>query len=87
MAHAKLVKVDATRALKHNGVIDVLTRDSIKELNFRYGATYKDQSIVAVDKVRYVGDPVAAVLAIDPPTAEEALDLIDVEYEDRSHGS
>jgi len=85
VAHAKLVKVDATRALKHNGVIDVLTRDSIKELNFRYGATYKDQSIVAVDKVRYVGDPVAAVLAIDPPTAEEALDLIDVEYEELAH--
>jgi len=85
VAHARLVKVDASRALNHAGVIEVLTRDGIKDLNFRYGATYKDQSIVAMDKVRYVGDPVAAVLAIDPATAEEALDLIDVEYEELPH--
>ena len=83
VAHAKLVKVDASAAVRHAGVIAVLTRDDIKELNYRYGATYKDQSIVAVDKVRYVGDPVAAVLANDPATAEEALNLIDVEYEER----
>ncbi|MGH7826388.1 MAG: xanthine dehydrogenase family protein molybdopterin-binding subunit, partial [Candidatus Binatia bacterium] len=41
---------------------------------------YKDQTIVAVDKVRYVGDPVAAVAAADEATAEEALSLIEVEY-------
>ena len=66
VAHAKLVKVDASRAANLMGVIAVLTRDEIKDLNYRYGATYKDQSIVAVDKVRYVGDPVAAVLADHP---------------------
>ena len=48
------------------GVIATLTRDDIKEFAYKYGATYKDQSIVAVEKVRYVGDPVAAVLAEDP---------------------
>ncbi len=82
VAHARLIKVDATKAKALPGVIATLTRDDIQGLNYQYGATYKDQSIVAVDKVRYVGDPVAAVLADDPATAEEALELIEVEYEE-----
>jgi CO/xanthine dehydrogenase Mo-binding subunit len=82
VAHAKLVSIDASRAANLPGVITVLTRDDIQDLNYRYGATYKDQSIVAVDKVRYVGDPVAAVLAENPTTAEEALELIDIEYDE-----
>jgi len=82
LAHARLVKVDASNAMGMNGVIATLTRDDIKDLNYKYGATYKDQSIVAVDKVRYVGDPVAAVLAEEPSIAEQALDLIEVEYEE-----
>ena len=82
IAHAKLTKVDASKAREIPGVITTLTRDDIKNFNYKYGATYKDQSIVAVDKVRYVGDPVAAVLADDPATAEAALELIDVEYEE-----
>jgi len=82
LAHARLVKVDASNAKSMNGVIATLTRDDIKDLNYKYGATYKDQSIVAVDKVRYVGDPVAAVLAESPAIAEQALELIEVEYEE-----
>jgi len=82
LAHARLVKVDASNAMGMNGVIATLTRDDIKDLNYKYGATYKDQSIVAVDKVRYAGDPVAAVLAESPAIAEQALDLIEVEYEE-----
>ena len=82
VAHAKLLKVDASRAKELPGVIATLTRDDIQRFNYKYGATYKDQSIVAVDKVRYVGDPIAAVLADDPATAEQALELIDVEYEE-----
>ena len=78
VAHARLVKVDASKAQELTGVIATLTRDDIKGFNYKYGATYKDQSIVAVDKVRYVGDPVAAVLAEDPALSEAALDLIDV---------
>ncbi|HZD41611.1 MAG TPA: hypothetical protein VE131_12875, partial [Terriglobales bacterium] len=82
VAHARLVKVDASKAKELPGVIATLTRDNIQDLNYKYGATYKDQSIVAVDKVRYVGDPVAAVLADDAVIAEEALELIEVEYEE-----
>jgi CO/xanthine dehydrogenase Mo-binding subunit len=80
--HARLKSVDATKAKQVTGVIATLTRDDIKEFNYKYGATYKDQSIVAVDKVRYVGDPVAAVLAEEPALAEEALNLIEVEYDE-----
>lgn len=82
LAHARLTKVDASRAKEIPGVIATLTREDIKTLSYKYGATYKDQSILAVDKVRYVGDPVAAVLADDPAIAEMALELIDVEYEE-----
>jgi CO/xanthine dehydrogenase Mo-binding subunit len=80
--HARLVNIDAGKAAQLPGVIATLTRDDIKLFNYKYGATYKDQSIVAVDKVRYVGDPVAAVLADDAAIAEQALELIDVEYEE-----
>ncbi|HEY6365659.1 MAG TPA: hypothetical protein VI585_12820, partial [Candidatus Binatia bacterium] len=82
VAHARLAKIDASKVRELTGVIATLTRDDIKEFNYKYGATYKDQSIVAVDKVRYVGDPVAAVLAEDPVLAEDALNLIDVEYDE-----
>ena len=82
LPHARILKVDAGKARALPGVIDVLTRDELAGLNYKYGATYKDQAVVAVDKVRYVGDPVAAVLSADELVAEEALGLIDVEYEE-----
>src|SRR5690348_12146730 len=80
-AHARLLKVDASRAEKLPGVFAVITRADQARLAM-FGAAYKDQTIVAVDKVRYSGDPVAAVAAIDDATAEAALELIDVEYEE-----
>lgn len=80
--HARIVSIDARKAEALPGVVTILTRDDFKGLNYRYGAIYKDQSIVASDKVRYAGDPVAAVLAEDEAAAEEALRYIDVEYED-----
>ncbi|NIO08259.1 MAG: molybdopterin-dependent oxidoreductase [Deltaproteobacteria bacterium] len=80
--HARLIRIDTSKAESLPGVITVLTRDDLAELNYHYGATYKDQTIVATDKVRYVGDPLAAVLAVDEASAEQALAQIDVEYED-----
>ena len=82
VAHARTTKVDASKAKELTGVIATLTRDDIQEFAYKYGATYKDQSIVAVEKVRYVGDPVAAVLAEDAALADQALELIEVEYEE-----
>jgi CO/xanthine dehydrogenase Mo-binding subunit len=82
-AHARLARVDAGKAEALPGVLAVVTREDQKRLSM-FGAAYKDQTIVAVDKVRYAGDPVAAVAAIDEATAEEALALIEVDYEELS---
>jgi len=80
-AHARLTRVDGSKAEKLPGVFAVVTRADQTRLRM-FGAAYKDQTIVAVDKVRYAGDPVAAVAAVDEATAEEALGLIDVDYEE-----
>src|SRR5581483_1369473 len=80
-AHARLRRVDAAKAEKLAGVFAVITRADQRRLKM-FGAAYKDQTIVAVDKVRYAGDPVAAVAAVDEATAEAALALIEVEYEE-----
>jgi len=80
-AHARLARVDGRRAEALPGVYAVITRDDQRRLGM-FGAAYKDQTIVAVDKVRYVGDAVAAVAAVDEATAEQALNLLEVEYEE-----
>jgi len=80
-AHARLVRVNARKAEALPGVFAVITRDDQRRLAM-FGAAYKDQTIVAVDKVRYAGDPVAAVAAVDEATADEALGLIEVDYDE-----
>jgi len=78
--HARLVRIDASRALAHPGVLLALTG---RDFPIPYGIlpVSQDEHALAVDRVRFVGDPVAAVIARDELTAFEALDLIDVEYE------
>jgi CO/xanthine dehydrogenase Mo-binding subunit len=80
-AHARIARVDGAKAEALPGVFAVITRDDQQRIGM-FGAAYKDQTIVAVDKVRYAGDPVAAVAAVDESTAEEALGLIEVDYEE-----
>jgi len=82
--HARLLRVDARRAEALAGVRCVLTRDDLTrgDIDPYFGPVVRDQPILAIDKVRYVGDAVAAVAADDVHTAEEALRLIDVEYEE-----
>jgi CO/xanthine dehydrogenase Mo-binding subunit len=83
--HARIVRIDASKALKIPGVVAVLTRGDILDhpaIDPYYGPVFKDQTIVAVEKVRHVGDPVAGVAALDPDAAEEALAAIEVEYEE-----
>ncbi|MBI3090140.1 MAG: xanthine dehydrogenase family protein [Candidatus Tectomicrobia bacterium] len=85
LPHARIVAIDASRARRLPGVKAVLTRDTLlgdASLTYRYGHVLADQAIVAVDRVRFVGDAVAAVAAVDRDVAEEALSLIDVEYEE-----
>lgn len=79
--HARVTRVDAGKVENLPGVFAVITREDQRRLGM-FGAAYKDQTIVAVDKVRYDGDPVAAVAAIDEATAEEALGMIEVDYEE-----
>jgi len=83
--HARIMKIDAFKALKAPGVVAVLTRDDIlhdEGIEPFYGPVFKDQTIVATEKVRHVGDPVAAVAALTVDAAEEALKLIEVDYEE-----
>jgi CO/xanthine dehydrogenase Mo-binding subunit len=85
LPHARIKKIDASKALSVPGVLAVITRDDIlhdQGIEPYYGPVFKDQTIVAVEKVRHVGDPVAAVATLDEDAAEEALGLIDVEYEE-----
>jgi CO/xanthine dehydrogenase Mo-binding subunit len=83
--HAWITRIDATKAEKVPGVMAVLTRDDIlhdQGIEPFYGPVFKDQTIVATEKVRHVGDPVAAVAALTSDAAEAALKLIEVDYEE-----
>ncbi len=78
--HALIKRIDTRRAEQLPGVYAVITG---KDLPIKFGIlpVSQDEHTLAPDKVRYVGDPVAAVAAIDEETAEKALEYIDVDYE------
>ncbi|MDO8634665.1 MAG: hypothetical protein Q7R34_00265, partial [Dehalococcoidia bacterium] len=80
VAHARILKIDTSRAAALPGVKAVVTYNDTPR--HRIGRWVKDRPILAWDKVRYIGEPVAAVAAVDEETAEEALGLITVEYEE-----
>jgi CO/xanthine dehydrogenase Mo-binding subunit len=83
--HARLKHIDASVAERLPGVAAVLTRDDFAEASgysAKYGRIFRDQSVVALDKVRFIGDPVAAVAGFTNEIAEEALSLIRVDYEE-----
>jgi len=82
--HAKILNIDTSKAEKLIGLKAIVTgKDTIgkKQGIWRRFPELCDEEILCRTKVRYIGDPVAAVAAIDEATAEEALDLIEVEYE------
>jgi 4-hydroxybenzoyl-CoA reductase subunit alpha len=84
--HAKIIKIDASKALALPGVLAVVNgKDDtlgIKQGIWRRYNDLCDEQVLPVDKVRYIGEPVAAVAAVTEEIAEKALDLIDVEYEE-----
>ena len=80
--HARILNVDASKARKLRGVRAVVTGDDPR--NVLHGPIIADEYILAKDKVRFAGEEVAAVAAVDPDTAEEACELIGVEYEELS---
>jgi CO/xanthine dehydrogenase Mo-binding subunit len=80
--HARIRSVDARRAEALPGVAAFVTgADAAGLPDPYYGVAIRDQPVVAIDKVRYVGDMVAAVAAVDEETAYRALSLIEVQYE------
>ena len=81
-AHAKIISIDTLRAAAQPGVICVLTGDNLQGLNPYYGHAVKDHPLLAIGKVRYAGEPVVAVVAVDERTAFCALEHIEVKYEE-----
>ncbi|MHC4262792.1 MAG: xanthine dehydrogenase family protein molybdopterin-binding subunit, partial [Planctomycetota bacterium] len=82
--HARIVSIDTSRAEALQGVHAVITG---KDLPIKYGVIpwTPDENALAVDKVRFIGDEVAAVAAVSEDVADAALELIDVEYEVLPH--
>lgn len=82
--HARIMNIDNSKAEKLVGVKSIVTgKDTlgVKQGIWRRFKELCDEEILAREKVRYIGEPVAAVAAVDEDIAEEALDLIEVEYE------
>jgi len=78
-AHAKILSIDTSEAKKIPGVHAVVTAADAPDV--RYGRSYLDRYILARNKVRYMGDPVAAVAAETPALVKQALKKIKVVYE------
>jgi len=84
VAHARILRIDTSVADALEGVHRVVIAEDIREViaDPYYGPAFHDQPILAIDRVRHVGEPIAVVLASDPHIAEEAASLIAVDYEE-----
>ncbi|HTP92202.1 MAG TPA: xanthine dehydrogenase family protein molybdopterin-binding subunit [Xanthobacteraceae bacterium] len=84
VAHGRIKSIDTSAAKKMPGVYRVITSEDVIKVipNPYYGPAFHDQPILAIDKVRFVGEPVAVVLAADPHVAEAATQAIVAEYEE-----
>jgi 4-hydroxybenzoyl-CoA reductase subunit alpha len=80
-AHARITRVDTTLAKAVPGVYAVITGADLPRVKFGILPVSQDEEALCTDKVRMVGDPVAAVAAIDEETADRACRLIQVDYE------
>jgi len=78
-AHAKIKRINTEKARAYPGVVAVVTAE---DAPWTHGEAVKDKPFLAQGKVRFIGEPVAAVAAEDEDTAEAAVKLIEVEYED-----
>lgn len=84
VAHGRILSIDVSAAQAIAGVHSVITADDILKIipSPYYGPAFLDQPILALNKVRYIGEPVAVVLSTDPHIAESAVHLIQAEYEE-----
>jgi CO/xanthine dehydrogenase Mo-binding subunit len=80
-AHARILEIDTTEALTSPGVHAVLTHDDVPGQK-RYGLEFPDQPVLALERVRYFGEPIALVAAEHPEQARRAAERIRVAYEE-----
>jgi CO/xanthine dehydrogenase Mo-binding subunit len=80
LPHAVIESIDISKARLLPGIVAILTRDDLTDIDPYYGNCLRDRTVVATDKVRFVGEPVAVVAAESGLEAEQALSLIDVGY-------
>jgi CO/xanthine dehydrogenase Mo-binding subunit len=82
--HGRILSIDTQAARELPGVYRVITGEDITKLipEPYYGPAFHDQPILALEKVRHVGEPVAVVLASDPHVADQAVQMISAEYEE-----
>ncbi len=80
--HAKIRNIDISKAVKLKGVKAILTSKDVPLIKYSISPTWADKLILADTKVRYIGDEIAAVAAVDEEIAEEALELIEVDWEE-----
>ncbi|MBI5521169.1 MAG: molybdopterin-dependent oxidoreductase [Desulfarculus sp.] len=85
LPHARVLNIDTSRALKLPGVKAVITHKDVPATRYGVSPARYDETVFAIDRVRYVGDEVAAVAAVDLETALEAIELIKVDYEPLPH--
>jgi 4-hydroxybenzoyl-CoA reductase alpha subunit len=79
--HARILSIDTSAAETMEGVFAVITAKDVPDVKYGVSPARYDEHVLAVDRVRHVGDEVAAVAAVDEETAERALESIRVEYE------
>jgi CO/xanthine dehydrogenase Mo-binding subunit len=84
VAHGRIKSIDTAAALKIPGVYAVYTSADVRKVipEPYYGPAFHDQPILAIDKVHFIGEPVAVVLAADPHIAEQAVQQIVAEYDE-----
>lgn len=82
VAHGIIKRIDVTQAKQLPGVLGVMTGADVPDTLYGVSPARYDEHILAKERVRYVGDEVAAVVAVDEETAERAIRLIEVEYEE-----
>src|SRR5207248_11093997 len=81
-AHARILSIDTAEALRQPGVIAVLSGSDLHGIDPYYGHAVKDHPLLAIGKVRCLGEPAAAILAEDERSAYDALDPVRVDYEE-----
>ncbi len=80
--HARIVRIDTSRAREIDGVLAVLTGADLTWCDPYYGPAFCDRPVLAIDVVRHEGEPVVAVAAVDAATAVRALELVEIDWDD-----